>query len=160
MGVSVLVYGDQMHQEFPDKEYHVPNWPGGGGGSYNLSSSKIIVLYVQFMLTHYKFEFLDSEMVNNLLSVTDSTFTSTTKHGSHIGEPLLIFAQVLFKSFHINLGHSQPNNSVPLCKLKYCHVYKLSTKSISKEMNNDNELNLHSRTKLSGWLCHWSTPQF
>ena len=32
---------------------------------------------------------------------------------------------------------SQPNDSDPLCK--YCHVYKLSTQSISKEMNN-NEL--------------------
>ena len=25
---------------------------------------------------------------------------------------------------------------------------------ISKEMNNDNDLNLHSMTKLSGWLCY------
>ena len=24
-----------------------------------------------------------------------------------------------------------------------------------KEMNNDNDLNLHSMTKLSGWLRHW-----
>jgi hypothetical protein len=30
---------------------------------------------------------------------------------------------------------SQHDDSVPLCK--YCHVYKLSTQSISKEMNND-----------------------
>jgi hypothetical protein len=33
---------------------------------------------------------------------------------------------------------SQPDDSVPLCK--YCRVYKISTQSISKEMNNDNEL--------------------
>ena len=26
--------------------------------------------------------------------------------------------------------------------------------SISEEMNNDNNLNLHSMTKLSGWLCY------
>jgi hypothetical protein len=36
------------------------------------------------------------------------------------------------------LCRSQPDDSVPLCK--YGHVYKLSTQSISKEMNNDNEL--------------------
>jgi hypothetical protein len=30
---------------------------------------------------------------------------------------------------------SQPDNSVPLCK--YWHVYKLSTQSISKEMNDE-----------------------
>ena len=28
--------------------------------------------------------------------------------------------------------------------------------SISKEMNNDNDLNLHSMTKLSGWLHYWT----
>jgi hypothetical protein len=39
-------------------------------GAYNFSSSKIIVLYVQLMLTHEKFEFLGSDMVQNLLSVT------------------------------------------------------------------------------------------
>jgi hypothetical protein len=33
------------------------------------------------------------------------------------------------------LGRSQPDDLVPLCK--YCHVYKLSTQSISKEINND-----------------------
>ena len=27
---------------------------------------------------------------------------------------------------------------------------------ISKEINNDNDLNLHSMTKLSGWLRYWS----
>ena len=26
--------------------------------------------------------------------------------------------------------------------------------SISKEMNNDNDLNLHSMPKLPGWLCY------
>ena len=36
-----------------------------------------------------------------------------------------------------NQWRSQPDDSVRLCK--YCHVYKLSTQSISKEMNNDNE---------------------
>ena len=28
-------------------------------------------------------------------------------------------------------------------------------KSISKEMNSDNDLNLHSMTKLSGWVHYW-----
>ena len=27
--------------------------------------------------------------------------------------------------------------------------------SIYKEMNNDYDLNLHSMTKLPGWLCYW-----
>ena len=30
--------------------------------------------------------------------------------------------------------------------------YKPYKESISKEMNNDNDLNLHNMTKLSGWL--------
>ena len=30
--------------------------------------------------------------------------------------------------------------------------HAMEKKSISKEMNNDNDLNLHSMTKLSGWL--------
>ena len=34
-------------------------------------------------------------------------------------------------------------------------VYRLYMESISKEMNNDNDLNLHSMTKLSGWLRYW-----
>jgi hypothetical protein len=44
---------------------------------------------------------------------------------------------------------SQPDDSVPLCK--YCHVYKLSTQSISKEMNNDELKFAYSRTKSLGW---------
>jgi hypothetical protein len=38
-------------------------------GGYNLSNSKIIVLYVKLMLTHENVEFLGSEMVQNLLFV-------------------------------------------------------------------------------------------
>ena len=34
-------------------------------------------------------------------------------------------------------------------------VYRPYKESISKEMNNDNDLNLHSMTKLSGWLRRW-----
>ena len=45
---------------------------------------------------------------------------------------------------------SQPDNLVMLCKS--FRVYRLKKESISKEMNNDNDLNLHSMTKLSGWL--------
>ena len=37
-----------------------------------------------------------------------------------------------------------------LCKF-FC-VYRPYKESISKEMNNDNDLNLHSMTKSSGWL--------
>ena len=69
-------------------------WGGGGGGrgssnsqtrnirfptgGYNLSNSKIIVLYIQLMLTHENVEFSGSEMVQNLLSVT----VVITKHNS------------------------------------------------------------------------------
>ena len=35
----------------------------------------------------------------------------------------------------------------------FLHLYRLKRESISKEMNDD--LNLHSVTKLSGWLCYW-----
>ena len=49
---------------------------------------------------------------------------------------------------------SQPDNLVMLCKF-FC-VYRLQKESISKEMNNDNDLNLHSMTKLSGWLRYWA----
>ena len=35
-------------------------------------------------------------------------------------------------------------------------VYRPYKESISKEMNNDNDLNLHSMTKLSGWLRYWA----
>ena len=52
---------------FPDKEYQVPRQ---GAGGYNLSNSKIIVLYVQLVLTHENVDFFGSEMVQNLLSVT------------------------------------------------------------------------------------------
>ena len=45
---------------------------------------------------------------------------------------------------------SQPDNLVTLCKF-FC-LYRPCKESISKEMNNDNDLNLHSMTKLSGWL--------
>jgi hypothetical protein len=43
---------------------------------------------------------------------------------------------------------SQPGDSVPLCK--YSHDYKLSTQSISKEMNNDNELKFAERDQIVG----------
>ena len=45
---------------------------------------------------------------------------------------------------------SQPNIWSRKCKF-FC-VYRPCKESISKEMNNDNDLNLHSVTKLSGWL--------
>ena len=37
----------------------------------------------------------------------------------------------------------------------FLHLYRPYKESISKAMNND--LNLHSVTKLSGWLCYWLT---
>ena len=36
----------------------------------------------------------------------------------------------------------------------FLRLYRLKRESISKEMNND-DLNLHSVTKLSVWLCYW-----
>jgi hypothetical protein len=80
------VCGGRRLQEFPEKEYQVPDkeyqvprqgisgsptrnirFPTGG---YNLSNSKIIVLYVQLMLTHENVDFFCSDKVQNLLSVT------------------------------------------------------------------------------------------
>jgi hypothetical protein len=58
-------------------------------GGYNLSNSKIIVLYVQLMLTNENVEFVGSEMVQNLLSITVIYKTwslqniSNTKHGHY-----------------------------------------------------------------------------
>ena len=49
-----------------------------------------------------------------------------------------------------NQWQSQPDNFVMLCK--FLCVYRPYKQSISKEINNDNDLNLHSMTKLSGWL--------
>ena len=59
-----LCVGARGTRNFPTRNMRFPT------GAYNFSSSKIIVLYVQLMLTHEKFEFLGSEMVQNLLSVT------------------------------------------------------------------------------------------
>ena len=36
----------------------------------------------------------------------------------------------------------------------FLRLYRPYKESISKAMNND-DLNLHSVTKLSGWLCYW-----
>ena len=44
----------------------------------------------------------------------------------------------------VNQWRSQPDNLVMLCK--FSKVYRLEKESISKEMNNDNDLNLHSMT--------------
>ena len=34
-------------------------------------------------------------------------------------------------------------------------LYRPYKESISNEMYNNNDLNLHSQTKLLGWLCYW-----
>ena len=34
-------------------------------------------------------------------------------------------------------------------------VYRSYKESISKDMNNDCDFNLHSMTKFSGWLRYW-----
>ena len=48
---------------------------------------------------------------------------------------------------------SQPD--IWSCKCKFFCVYRPYKESISKEMNNDNnDLNLHDITKLSGCLCY------
>ena len=40
-------------------------------------------------------------------------------------------------------------------KCKFFCVYRTYNESISKEMNNDNDSNLHSWTKLSGWFWRY-----
>ena len=44
-------------------------------------------------------------------------------------------------------GHANANFSVFADR-----IYK---ESISKEMDNDSDLNLHNMTKFWGWLCYW-----
>ena len=44
------------------------------------------------------------------------------------------------------------------CKCEFFSVYRPYRESISKEMNNENDLNLHSMTKFSGWLRYWRHP--
>ena len=91
MGTSVLVCGGRRLQEFPNKEYQVPRQGISGSptrnirfpaGGYNLSNSKIIVLYVQLVLTHENVDFFGSEMVQNLLSVTVYS-PALLKHGHY-----------------------------------------------------------------------------
>ena len=57
-----------------------------------------------------------------------------------------------------NQWRSQPDNLVMLCKF-FC-VYRPYEQSISKKMNKDNDLNLHSMTKLSGWLRYCTKLHF
>jgi hypothetical protein len=58
------VCGDRVSRNSLTRNIRFP------AGGYNLSNSKSIVLYVQLMLTHEKVEFLGSEIMQNLLSVT------------------------------------------------------------------------------------------
>ena len=51
-------------------------------------------------------------------------------------------------------GEASPTILVMQCKF-FC-VYRPYKESISKEKINDNDLNLHSMTKLSGWLRYWT----
>ena len=45
---------------------------------------------------------------------------------------------------------SQPH--IWSCKCKFFCVYRPYKESISKEMNNDNGINLHLHDQMSGWL--------
>ena len=45
------------------------------------------------------------------------------------------------------------------CSIWSC-VYRPYKESISKEMNNDNDLNLHLHYQMSGWLRYWLTMTF
>ena len=42
------------------------------------------------------------------------------------------------------------------CKCKFFCIYRPYKESISKEMNNDNDLNLHLHDQMSGWLRYWT----
>ena len=52
-----------------------------------------------------------------------------------------------------NSGKASPSFGYAM-KIFLC-LYRPYKESISKEMNNDDDLNLHSMTKLSGWLRYW-----
>ena len=67
--------------------------------------------------------------------------------------PLLELNQVSRISFLVYVSfcgqwRSQPD--IWSCKCKFFCVYRPYKESISEEMNNDNDLNFHSMTKLSG----------
>ena len=50
---------------------------------------------------------------------------------------------------------SQPDD-IWSCKCKFFCVYRPHKEPISKEMNNDNHLNLHLHDQMSGWLRYCS----
>ena len=61
-----------------------------------------------------------------------------------VGVVLCTISQLVSPTF----GHANAN-----CSVFIDYIYK---KSISREMDNDNDLYLHSMTKLSGLLRYWS----
>ena len=70
--------------------------------------------------------------------------------------PMLVIVNKLAISTLHHRNHkwqSQPN--IWSCKCNFFSVYRPYKESITKEMNNDNDLNLHSMTKLLGWLRYW-----
>ena len=56
---------------------------------------------------------------------------------------------------HRSAPVAKPARQFVMLRKFFC-VYRPYKESISKEMNNDNDLNLHSMTKLSGWLRYCS----
>ena len=51
------------------------------------------------------------------------------------------------------MSMAKPTQHLVMQRQIFC-VYKLYKESISQEMNND--LKLHSMTKLLDWLCYWT----
>ena len=55
-------------------------------------------------------------------------------------------------------GSAQWRGQPDIWSCKFFSVYRPYKESISKEMNND-DLNLHSMTKLPGWLRYWFSDE-
>ena len=71
----------------------------------------------------------------------NKVFNFTIPRITYYSSPIVNFQQEI----SCTQWRSQPDNLVMLCKF-FC-VYRPYKESISKEMNNDNDLNLHSMTK-------------
>ena len=52
----------------------------------------------------------------------------------------------------LKAGSAVTTGGARSCKCKFFSVYGPYKESISEEMNNDNDLNLHNMTRLSRWL--------
>ena len=102
-------------------------------------SSLKIIRFVM-LRNHFPF-FLLAELINFFTESIFSTICHTSIHPKTCQSP---------RFDHVNQWRSQPD--IRSCKCKFFCVYRPYKESISEEMNNDNDLNLHLHDQMSGWL--------